>query len=202
MDAELNGHGQSLDADPQDGHEAALSPDEAARARAASLDSAAPEPLALFGARHDFTVRDSSGAVSCRCVGALLGPPSSGKLNWQGEMPHTKPETQLVIALVPGPGDCAGSVASYWGYRIEKNDVIVFVENWKEGRPQTLGAIIPKPPADGQIYLAPASANSPFGAPNGGGRCALGNPGPRRTEPWNGVESATSLEESAPLTSD
>lgn len=196
MDAELNGRAHGLEPDGKESeaeHQQALT--QADRAKAASLDSATPEQFALFGARHDFSVRDSSGAVSCRCVGALLGPPSSGKLAWQGEMPHTKPETQLVIALVPLAGDCGDNVASYWGYRIENNDVVVFVESWKAGRPQTLGAIIPKPPAGGQVFLASVNAKLPFGAPGGRGRCPLGNPGPQRTETWNGAENASSSEE-------
>lgn len=162
--------------------------EETARAQLA----ASPEPqvtFALLGARHDFSVRDASSALHCHCVGALLGPPSSGNLTWQGEMPRTKPEAQLMLALVPD-ANCAGASkdsggASYWGYRIQGNDVVVLLEDWKEGRPRTLGAIIPKPPEGGQVYLAPRGKNVPFGLPmsGAGDRCALGNPGPKRNEP-------------------
>jgi hypothetical protein len=199
MDAELNGRGQAIetDAKPKDqpaDRDRPLTQTETDRARVASLDTQpVSEPVALFGARHDFKVSDGTGAVSCKCVAALLGPPSSGKLIWQSEMPRTKPETQLMIALVPQQGDCGEhGIASYWGYRIEGNDVVVLVEDWKAGRPQTLGAIIPRPPANGQVYLAATSQKLPFGAVDGGARCPLGNPGPKRTEAWGSTENMPS----------
>ncbi len=199
MSAELDTQ-QRLDADaPADGtkhlHEQPVSAEEASQTRAALAEGSAAATFALLGARHDFSVSDPSGAVSCRCVAALLGPPSSGKLKWQGEMPRTKPETQLVVALVPD-ADCPGAPASsggasYWGYRIEGNDVVVLLEDWSRDRPRTLGAIIPKPPANGQVYLTPVSRKLPFGLPSAGssGRCALGNPGPKRSEPLSGSEA-------------
>jgi hypothetical protein len=210
MDAELNGQGQAVEADATAKGEVAerdrpLSDQEAAHARS-TLVEGEPEPadFALFGARHDFTVKDPSGSIACKCVAALLGPPSSGKLEWRGEMPKTKPETQLVVALVPDSGECGGAPkgaggASYWGYRVEGNDVIVLLEDWKSARPRTLGAIIPKPPAGGQVYLGPVSRNLPYGTPvsGNGSRCALGNPGPRRTQPLSAEESSTAAPESA-----
>lgn len=201
MDAELSGHGQ-VEADAAAKGEVSerdrpLSDQEAAQARSALAENEpASVELALFGARHDFTIKDASGAVACKCVAALLGPPSSGKLQWQGEMPKTKPETQLVVALAPESGECAGAPkgaggASYWGYRVEGNDVIVLLEEWKSERPRTLGAIIPKPPAGGQVYLSPVSRKLPYGTPASGPgtRCALGNPGPQRTQPLSPDES-------------
>ncbi|HWA78080.1 MAG TPA: hypothetical protein VG937_37350 [Polyangiaceae bacterium] len=210
MDAELSGHGQAVEADATAKGEVPerdrpLSEQEAALARS-TLVEGEPERVdfALFGARHDFTVKDPSGSISCRCVAALLGPPSSGKLEWRGEMPKTKPETQLVVALVPDSGECAGAPkgaggASYWGYRVEGNDVIVLLEDWKSTRPRTLGAIIPKPPTGGQVYLASVSRKLPYGAPasGAGNRCALGNPGPQRTQPLSVEESGTAASDSA-----
>ncbi|MGC4090914.1 MAG: hypothetical protein QM756_24185 [Polyangiaceae bacterium] len=174
-------------------HDRPLSSDEAARAHESVTEQSKPEPeFALFGARHDFNVKDGSGAVSCQCVSALLGPPSSGKLEWRGEMPLTKPESQLVVALIPGSCADGGDGASYWGYRVEGNDVVVLLEAWKAGRPRTLGAIIPRPAAGGQVYLAPVSAKLPFGKPASGtgARCAAGNPGPQRTTPLDSSDTA------------
>ena len=161
-----------------------LTAEESARQSALAEPASNPD-LALFGARHDFTVKDASGAVSCQCVSVLVGPPSSGKLEWRGEMPRTKPETQLVVALVPGSCPDGAEGASYWGYRVEGNDVVVLLEGWKAGRPRTLGAIVPRPPAGGQIFVAPVSNKLPYGKPlaGGGARCAAGNPGPQRTTP-------------------
>ena len=204
MDAELSGRGQAVD--PSTATSAVGEPVRAARERdathprGAQPDSDAPPmDFALFGARHDFAVKDTSGAVQCKCVAALLGPPSSGKLEWRGAMPLTKPETQLVLALVPNSNNCGDAPkgaggASYWGYRVEGNDVVVLLEDWNSARPRTLGAIIPKPPAEGQVYLSPVSQNLPYGAPSSasGSRCALGNPGPVRTAPLPAEESSRS----------
>jgi len=198
MNAELNGQGRSdLEAEGSAEGEGGPAPasrpltkEEAERAHKASFaETAKPEePYALFGARHDFEVTDASSAVACACVSALLGPPSSGKLKWQGEQPHTKPEAQLVVALVPNDAGCTSGSggASYWGYRVEGNDVVVLLEEWKAGRPRTLGAIVPKPPPSGQVYLAPVAAKLPFGkaAAGGGARCGVGNPGPKRIDGW------------------
>jgi hypothetical protein len=200
MDAELSGQGHA-EADATAKGELAerdrpLSQQEQEQARGALLDQPANEDFALFGARHDFTVKDASGATACKCVAALLGPPSSGKLEWRGEMPKTKPETQLVVALVPDAGECAGAPkdsagASYWGYRVEGNDVIVLLEEWKVSSPRTLGAIVPKPAAGGQVYLSAVSRKLPYGAPASGPgtRCALGNPGPQRNQPLTSEQS-------------
>lgn len=169
-----------------------LSPEETARAREGASADAQGSEFALFGARHDFTVKDASGAISCQCVSVLLGPPSSGKLEWRGDMPRTKPETQLVIALVPGSCPDGADGASYWGYRVEGNDVVVLLEAWKPARPRTLGAIIPRPGVGGQVYVAPVSSKLPYGKPMGGGgaRCGAGNPGPQRTTPLDSSDGA------------
>lgn len=195
MSQELDGQQHAALSDPAEKEESTstrpLSAEEAARQSALAEPATNPD-FALFGARHDFTVKDASGAVGCQCVGVLLGPPSSGKLEWRGEMPRTKPEAQLVVALVPG--DCAdgGDGASYWGYRVEGNDVVVLLEGWKPGRPRTLGAIVPRPPAGGQVYVAPVSSKLPYGkARDGtGARCAAGNPGPQRTTPLDSSDAA------------
>lgn len=196
MDAELNGQGpvvgaDETESDDKDGAREARKPLTAAdveryrTATSAALNEPEPAPFALFGARHDLEVSNAGSAVACSCVSGLLGPPSSGNLKWQGEMPRTKPESQLVVALVPNDAGCAGG-ASYWGYRVEGNDVVVLLEEWKAGRPRTLGAIVPKPPPSGQIYLAPVDAAKPYGkaASGGAARCGLGNPGPKRTDGW------------------
>jgi hypothetical protein len=173
-------------------HNRPLSAEEVANAQNALTGAEADPQFALYGARHDFTVKDASGAVSCQCVSVLLGPPSSGKLEWRGDMPRTKPETQLVVALIPSACSDGGEGASYWGYRVEGNDVIVMLEAWKPGRPRTLGAIVPRPAAGGQVYVAPVSGKLPYGKPASGGgtRCAAGNPGPQRTTPLDSSDAA------------
>jgi hypothetical protein len=54
-----------------------------------------------------------------------------------------------------------------------------------------VGAVLPRPPSDGQIYVAPVKAGLPFGLPlsGEGTRCALGNPGPKRSTPFTPAET-------------
>lgn len=197
MSQDLDGQGRAaLTSDPVEkgetrDHDRPLSAEETAHAESALAESEADPQFALFGARHDFTVKDASGAVSCQCVSVLLGPPSSGKLDWRGEMPRTKPETQLVVALIPGACSDGADGASYWGYRVEGNDVVVLLEASKPGRPRTLGAIIPRPAVGGQVYVAPVSGKLPYGKPTtgGGARCGIGNPGPQRTTPLDSSDT-------------
>jgi hypothetical protein len=86
---------------------------------------------------------------------------------------------------------CSGELkgasgASYWGYRISGNDVIVFLEGVRAGRPRTTSAIIPKPVGDGKVYVAPATSKQPYGRPlNGKGeRCEVGNAATKRSTPF------------------
>jgi len=96
-------------------------------------------------------------------------------------MPKLDPDSQLVVALGSGGVKCDAPIpkdslgASYWGYKRKGNDVVVFVENARFGRPITHGAVIPKPAPGGHIYLQPASKRVPYGRPldGNGHRCKL-----------------------------
>jgi hypothetical protein len=154
-------------------------------------------PRVLLGARRDLTLGSTAGAVACRCVKVLVGPATQNQFAWQDAPPLTAPDTQVVLAFAPeetcsgGPEGSQG--ASYWGYRIEGNDVIVLLEAWVKGPPRTTGAVLPRPPLDGQIYVAPVKPGLPYGLPltGQGTRCALGNPGPKRTTPFTPAETGT-----------
>jgi hypothetical protein len=179
-----------------------LSEEEKARALSMTASGDLAEGPALLGARHDVKLTSTAGAVACRCVSALLGPPTMTQVEWQGAPPRTSPETQLFIALAPET-DCAGAPAgtqgsSYWGYRLSGNDVVVVLEGWrpeprKPGKPvppRTIAAIIPKPPSGGQVYVAPLTRALPFGTAlnDKSARCALGNPGAQRNTPLSPEE--------------
>lgn len=185
-----------VDTDEAPEHDRPLSSAELERAQALSSELTTEGPP-LLGARHDVDVKSTKGAVSCRCVDVLLGEPTMPQVQWEKGPPAIYPETQLFIALAPhsdcpdAPKDSDGS--SYWGYRVQGNDVIVLLEAWrpepkKKNRPvppQTVAAIIPKPPEGGNVYVAPVSRDLPFGRPldGKGTRCRIGNPGPGRTQP-------------------
>jgi hypothetical protein len=147
--------------------------------------SSAPE-IALLGARHDVRYTGSA-TPACRCLAAALGPVNQAGISWRSHVPEVDPGTQLVIALssegvgCPDPKDGLG--ASYWGYRIAGEDVIVVVESARDGRPVTSGAIIPKPTGNGRVLVEPLNARVPYGQSLASGekRCVLGNPGAPRT---------------------
>lgn len=148
--------------------------------------SPATAEIALLGARHDVRYTGPATAT-CRCLAVALGHASDPGIAWRSQAPELDPTTQLVIALSSeglacpdAPKDSFG--ASYWGYRVAGNDVVVVVESARDGRPVTSGAIIPKPAAGGRVLIEPLQGRGPYGQPLTAGerRCALGNPGPPR----------------------
>ncbi len=164
--------------------------DEAPATESLAPTSSAPAAdIALLGARHDLRYSGAPTAT-CRCLATALGQANDAGISWRSQVPELDPSTQLVIALssdgIPcpeAPKDSLG--ASYWGYRIAGDDVVVVVESARYGRPVTGGAIIPKPPGSGRVLVEPLGGSVPYGRPLAAGekRCVLGNPGPRAAAP-------------------
>lgn len=156
--------------------------------------SSVPAGRVLLGARHDLRLRPGKGTASCACLSIALGGSRSGGMLWSAVPPDVDESTQLSIALSSEGQACKDEPkkslgASYWGYRISGNDVVVLVEAARGGRPLTNGAIIPKPVGSGQVYVAPASKKLPYGRPlEGKGLCKIGNPGQLRSAPFNELE--------------
>lgn len=151
----------------------------------------------LLGARHDLRLRPGKGTASCECLSVALGGARSSGMVWGAVPPELDDGTQLSIALSSDGQTCKGEPekslgASYWGYRLKGNDVVVLVEAARGGRPLTAGAVIPKPVGQGQVYVAPASKKLPYGRPlDGKGLCKIGNPGQVRTAPFTELEVGT-----------
>jgi hypothetical protein len=150
---------------------------------------------ALLGARHDLSLVSEHANAACACVKVGIGTAQSAAFQWQSSAPHLSDDTQLAFAMSSESMACSGepkgsSGASYWGYRIVGNDVIVFVEGVREGRPRTAAAIIPKPVGDGQVYVAPAKKGFPYGRPLDGKseRCKVGSSATKRTTPFSQAE--------------
>ena len=124
----------------------------------------------LLGARHDVKLASTQGAAQCKCISVVVGGADAAGLTWQGPPPKINPATQLVLGLTSEGAACEGAPegslgASYWGYRISGEDVIVIIESARFGKPITQGAIIPKPLGGGQIFVKPASKNLVYGRP-------------------------------------
>lgn len=126
-----------------------------------------PASVALLGARHDLDLAKGA-APSCQCLAVVVGDASNAAFSWQGGPPTLDPSTQLVLGVsseglaCPGaPADSLG--ASYWGYTLSGQDVIVIVEPARFGRPLTRGGIIPRPTGTGQVYVRPSAKGVPYG---------------------------------------
>jgi hypothetical protein len=159
---------------------------------------------ALLGARHDLSLVSEHESATCACVKVGIGAADSAVFQWQSGAPHLSPDTQLAFAMSSENMPCkdepkGSSGASYWGYRISGNDVIVFVEDVREGRPRTTAAIIPKPVADGQVYVAPAKTSLPYGRPldGKGERCKVGSTPSKRSTPFAPSELGDSSQKNA-----
>jgi hypothetical protein len=197
-DANVNGQGASAEGDADvhgSGSGQTEGQGEMTRRSGSSNDSMADDTSrVLLGARHDLRLTSGKATASCQCLAVALGGSASAGMAWSAGAPPIDDRTQLSIALSSDGQACkdepkASLGASYWGYRISGNDVIVLVEAARGGRPLTSGAVIPKPVGPGQVFVAPASKKLPYGRPlDGKGLCKIGNPGQERTMPFNALE--------------
>jgi hypothetical protein len=136
---------------------------------------------ALLGARHDLSYVGPK-KPSCQCLAVSLQDKAPHPaFQWALGAPRLEPSTQWVIALsskdvacdAPPPGTLG---ASYNGYTVDGNDVVVHVEALGEGRPMTSGAIIPRPLGGGSVFVE--STGAAFGKPleGKGKRCKITPP--------------------------
>lgn len=165
-----------------------------ANAGIAGVSGAVAGPRVLLGARHDLRLQPGKGTASCECLAVALGGSRSSGMMWSATPPDIDDSTQLTIALSSEGTSCKaepkGSLgASYWGYKISGNDVIVLVESARGGHPLTSGAVIPRPVGAGQVYVQPAAKKLPYGrALDGKGACKIGNPGQARSGGFSALE--------------
>lgn len=163
----------------------------------AGVEGELPASRVLLGARHDLKLSAGKATASCQCLSVALGGSESPGMTWSSAPPKLDDDTQLSIALSSEGVDCKGEPkgslgASYWGYRISGNDVIVLVEAARGGRPLTNGAIIPRPVGTGRVLVSPASKKLPYGRPlEGAGACKIGNPGAVRSTAFTALELGT-----------
>jgi hypothetical protein len=184
--------------DAEEGPEEAPDFNKPQSAKALAAPSAGVPPFAaptLLGARHDMSLVIEHASAACTCLKVAIGSASSAAFQWQGGAPRLNDESQLAMALSSESMPCqnepkGSSGASYWGYRISGNDVVVYVEGARAGRPRTAAAIIPKPVADGQVYVAPAKNKLPYGHPldGKGEKCRVGNVATKRVTPFTAGE--------------
>ncbi len=208
LSADANASGESASADGSAGlrrsDELSARASSAAFARVDGANGDLPPERVLLGARQDLKLGSGKATAQCQCLSVALGSTGSEGMAWTAAPPSIDDATQLAIALSSEGVECKDEPkgsrgASYWGYRVSGNDVIVLVEASRAGRPQTNGAVIPRPVGEGQVYVAPAFKRLPYGRGVGGeGSCKIGNPGETRsggfTELELGVDAPTPQE--------
>ncbi len=134
-----------------------------AEARAEPVADEPPPEYALLGARHDLSYVGPT-TPTCQCLAVTLSESAAHPaFQWEIGPPQLNPSTQQVIAFTSNGVSCdappSGTLgASYQGYVVEGNDVVVMVEALGEGRPMTSGAIIPRPQGNGSVLVEPAGA--------------------------------------------
>jgi hypothetical protein len=118
---------------------------------------------ALLGARHDLNYAGEK-KPSCQCLAVSLSERvEDSTFQWELGAPRLESSTQWVIAFTSNGVSCDAPPpstlgASYQGYGVDGNDVVVYVEALGEGRPMTSGAIIPRPLKNGSVFIEPAGA--------------------------------------------
>jgi hypothetical protein len=196
-DVRAKGAPAAADASGDMGNQGELSRTDSAGLIDGSAQSDVPTSRVLLGARHDLKLSAGKSTATCQCLNVALGGTQTPGMTWSSTPPRLDDNTQLSIALSSEGVACKdepkGSLgASYWGYRISGNDVIVLVEAARGGRPLTSGAIIPRPVGPGRVFVAPASKKLPYGRPlDGAGNCKIGNPGPIRASAFTELELGT-----------
>jgi hypothetical protein len=134
---------------------------------------------ALLGARHDLNYAGQP-KEDCRCLAVAAGQPSDARFSWEAAVPLVEQTSQLVVALTSQSISCSKAKkdslgASYQGYELEGDNVIVIVEEAKAGRPLTAGGIVPRPTGQGGLFVRPTSNDLPYGKSLNAGetRCRL-----------------------------
>jgi hypothetical protein len=129
--------------------------------------AAQPTQESLLGARAGLRL-GMPAAATCQCLSVVVANPTDTRFTWEGPVPRTNPETQLVVGLssegLPCPAAAKDALgASYHGYEVVGTDVVVEVETARLGRPIAQGAIIPKPPSGARVFIRPVDTKSPYG---------------------------------------
>lgn len=148
---------------------------------AASATKSSPKPpppptqgFALLGARHDLSPTPSA-PLACRCLRGFAGQVNDAGFRWATKRPTIDPAAQVIVALSSEGVSCEDGAppASYMGYVVEGEDIIIQIEEARPGRPVTRGAILPKPAGSGRILVS-ASKKLPYGKPlSGDGKCII-----------------------------
>ncbi len=111
----------------------------------------------LRGVRHDLTLRSGGEPTTrCTCLDVAVGRPSDPRFAWAEKRPNLS-DKNLVFALRTEGSNCPNGPArrrpSIRAVEERRGNVTVVIEELSYDRPQALGAVIPKPSANGALYV-------------------------------------------------
>ena len=128
----------------------------------------APIQTDYFGIARGLTLAPGRPAA-CSCIAAAVGMPADPAFRWRSEPPKVASDGMVIAISTEGIAcDKQGPGPSIRGVDRSGEDVIVVIEDFKDGRPSALGAIIPNPGANGAVYVK-ASGKTVYGHPIGAG---------------------------------
>jgi hypothetical protein len=146
----------------------------------ASAPPAVPDEHTHFlGVTHDLSLSPGAArTATCRCLMVAVGAPNDPRFVWQGGQPKVDAET-LAVAIASDGVACAVAGhaplrASISGVEARGNEVILSVENVRQGRPVMRGALVARPASASSIVVV-GKKGSPYGSPpqGGGGGCRV-----------------------------
>jgi hypothetical protein len=126
-----------------------------------TIDTSTPETRSAFiGVTHALNLTPAAAAQPrCRCMAAAVGIPSDPAFAWRGR-PPTVGDEALVVGISNDGTPCdrpvGGHGPSIQAVEVEGNNVVVTLEESRNGRPLARGAIFQKPSSDGYIIFRAA----------------------------------------------
>jgi hypothetical protein len=142
----------------------------------------APDAVTWFGVRHDLSMKPGTPRqAACGCIALESGMPGKQAFLWAGDAPSIGSDAVVVAISVrgvecPAEPDEEKRRASISGVERDGDDVIIEVEELPEGRPLALGAIIPKPGANGGLFLKPRDKKVRYLPQGADKRCRVKSP--------------------------
>jgi hypothetical protein len=137
--------------------------------------SASPKLMRhLDGVRLELSMAPKAQPTArCACLDVAVGAPSDAMFQWETEAPDVS-AAQMAIAIRGEGARCPDGSTLPVGRRpsiraVDRvgGDVIVVVEELREGRPLALGAVTTMPDPGGSVYVRSDNRALPYGAPAG-----------------------------------
>jgi len=128
----------------------------------------------FVGVVHDLALAPSAQrSAACQCLAVDYGAPNDPKFVWQAGAPRTDGQT-LAVAVAADGIACsargyAPQLASISAVQIDGDNLVLVMENVREGAPVVHGALV-VPPGPAGTLIVRSRGGAPYGAPVAGGR--------------------------------